>query len=58
MVPSFANLSLCGQVMAFVSSLKVFYEIHVLYQVFIMLYTENFSMRHYVWFLQIGSRIS
>ena len=29
-----------------------------LHQVFIMLYTEDFSMRHYVGFLQIGSHIS
>ena len=41
--------------MAFVSSLPVFYEMHFLYQVFIMLYTEDFSMYHYVRFLQIGS---
>ena len=32
-----------------------FYKIHFLYQVFIMLYTEDFSMHHYVRFLQIGS---
>ena len=28
--------------MAFVSSLEVFYELHFLYLVFIMLYTEDF----------------
>ena len=28
-----------------------------LHQVFIMLYTEDFSMRHYVGFSQIGSHI-
>ena len=43
--------------MAFVSSLQVFYEMHFLYEVFVMLYTEDFSMRYYVGFSQIGSHI-
>ena len=43
--------------MVFVSSLQVFYEMRFLYQVFIMLYTEDFSMRHYVGVLQIGSHL-
>ena len=42
--------------MAFISSLLVFYEMRFLYQVFIMLYTEDFSMHHYVRFPQIGSQ--
>ena len=46
-----------GQVMTFVTSLQVFYEMHFLYLVFIILYTKDFSMRHYVGFSQIGSHI-
>ena len=43
--------------MAFVSLLQVFYEMRFLCCVFILLYTEDFSMRHYVGFSQIGSHI-
>ena len=53
----FANSSKYGKVMVFVSSLKLFYKMRFLYIVFIMLYTEDFSMRHYVGFSQIGSHI-
>ena len=43
--------------MAFVSSLQVFYEMRFCTRFFIMLYTEDFSMRHYVGFSQIGSQL-
>ena len=53
----FAHWVYHGQVMTFVKSLSVIYEMQFCTEVFVILYSNDFSMHYSVWFLQIRSQM-